>query len=318
MIDFQKYFELMDEFSVGLDRKKMVFLSKKLSENYRKNLSTKKIFSEQESALAYFFTRFLATYTVAKNILVKLVSEHSIACQSVLDLGAGLGSFSLAAGDVFSQELQLTLVEENNAMLSLSKKIFSHLKKDALWIESTYVNPLDVKPLDIAVFCYTLTELEEKDVYQALDNSIELFNRAVIIVEPGTLHGYRRILKIREYLLSKGLYLLMPCPHQKACPLLSPDWCHFSARLPRHPVHKYLKQAQLGYEDEKFSYLIFSKKPSQTTSARVLMPPRKSSGFISLKLCQKNGTAQEKNITKKEKDFFKKSKKLSWGDCLDM
>ena len=69
----------------------------------------------------------------------------------------------------------------------------------------------------------------------------------------------------RDILLREGAFLLAPCPHSGPCPLQSPDRCHFSCRVSRSRLHRMLKGGEAPYEDEKFTYLIFSRTPGTPT-----------------------------------------------------
>ena len=80
-------------------------------------------------------------------------------------------------------------------------------------------------------------------------------------------------------------------------------------------VHKFVKDADVPYEDEKFSYIAISREKIDNSGARILRHPNISSGFIKVKLCN-NGNIEEKTITKKEKDLFKRVKKLKCGDLI--
>jgi ribosomal protein RSM22 (predicted rRNA methylase) len=134
-------------------------------------------------------------------------------------------------------------------------------------------------------------------------------------VEPGTPSGYAKLMKIREILKDLGGFLWAPCPHSLPCPLLKGDWCHFSVRVSRTSLHRQLKSADLGYEDEKFSYLIFGKEPIAAFQARVIRRPAKHSGFVELMTCQKDGIKKEV-YSKKDKEIYKQRKKLEWGDSF--
>jgi ribosomal protein RSM22 (predicted rRNA methylase) len=73
----------------------------------------------------------------------------------------------------------------------------------------------------------------------------------------------------------------------------------------------------LNYEDEKFSYLIFSKEPKvQSFSSRLLRHPQIFKGHLKLSLCQQNGQIKEQVVSKKDNNFYKLSRKLDWGDCF--
>ena len=135
----------------------------------------------------------------------------------------------------------------------------------------------------------------------------------LILLEPGTPKGFHFIQKAREKLIEIGAFLLAPCPHAQNCPITKNDWCHFSVRLPRSSLHRQLKGGSLSYEDEKFSYLIFSRTPISASSSRVVRHPFKGSGFIKLQLCTETGL-REKTISRKDKELYSSAKKIQWGD----
>ena len=83
----------------------------------------------------------------------------------------------------------------------------------------------------------------------------------LLIVEPGTPAGYRRIIALREQLIASGAHVAAPCPHDGKCPLTAPDWCHFTQRLPRSRAHRQIKGAELPFEDEKFIYVALTRAP---------------------------------------------------------
>ena len=109
--------------------------------------------------------------------------------------------------------------------------------------------------------------------------------------------------------------IIAPCTCQTECSLPVDDWCHSIVRVERSKVHKFVKDADVPYEDEKFSYIAISREKINNSGARILRHPNISSGFIKVKLCN-NGSIEEKTITKKEKDLFKKVKKLKCGDLI--
>jgi ribosomal protein RSM22 (predicted rRNA methylase) len=135
-------------------------------------------------------------------------------------------------------------------------------------------------------------------------------------VEPGTPAGYRRILDTRDLLLRQGAQMVAPCPHGFACPLLAPDWCHFSRRVSRSRMHLQAKDAEVPWEDEKFSYLAVSRHSGAAPEARVIAPPRAGSGKVDLKLCQTGGKAENVLITRRQGERYRRAKRLGWGDAL--
>ena len=97
------------------------------------------------------------------------------------------------------------------------------------------------------------------------------------------------------------------------CPIKKGDWCHFSTRVSRSKLHKALKEGDSPFEDEKYAYIVFSKKEVNRCSARITRHPLIYNGYLSLTVCDQNGIENIK-ITKKEKERYKKARKASAGD----
>ena len=111
----------------------------------------------------------------------------------------------------------------------------------------------------------------------------------LVVVEPGTPAGYARVVALREQLVAAGAHVLAPCPHDRHCPLVSPDWCHFPQRLARSRAHKQVKGADVPFEDERFSYIVLSRTPSAAPASRVLAQPAIGKAEITAKLCTIDG-----------------------------
>ena len=92
------------------------------------------------------------------------------------------------------------------------------------------------------------------------------------------------------------------------------DWCHFSQRVERTSQHRQLKGGALGYEDEKFSYLIAAKNAAPSTGARIVRHPGKHSGHVKLALCTAQGQIENRTITRSSKEAYKRARKAEWGD----
>jgi ribosomal protein RSM22 (predicted rRNA methylase) len=282
-----------------------------LSDTYRKRGTSHSIFKHEAQSLSYLVTRLPATYAAVAQVLTRV----DIPCKHWLDLGAGPGTASLAAIHSLPNIEKITLIEQNAEAIALGKHlgtlypIFQH----AEWIHRSLPCPLP--EADVAILSYSLGELESPaKVIEDWWNSNISF---LIIIEPGTPIGFHKIEKIRQRLISLGAHLLAPCPHSLACPMKSNDWCHFSVRIERSRLHRYLKEGELGYEDEKYSYLVAGRKSGGTAQhARVLRHPQKHSGFVRLSLCDLDGQSKEKIVTKKDRQLYRKARDIQCGDLF--
>jgi ribosomal protein RSM22 (predicted rRNA methylase) len=92
------------------------------------------------------------------------------------------------------------------------------------------------------------------------------------------------------------------------------DWCHFSQRLERTSQHRQLKGGALGYEDEKFSYVIAARQSVAAEGARIVRHPGRHSGHIQLALCTPAGRIETETVTRSHKQAFRLARKAEWGD----
>ncbi len=113
-----------------------------------------------------------------------------------------------------------------------------------------------------------------------------------------------------------GYNIIAPCTsNEEKCKLNENDWCHAVVRVARNKVHKYIKEATVPYEDEKFTYIAISKKDYGREKARILRKPIVQNGKIILKLCQ-DGKIVDMIVTKKDKEMYKYAKKKECGDYM--
>jgi ribosomal protein RSM22 (predicted rRNA methylase) len=141
---------------------------------------------------------------------------------------------------------------------------------------------------------------------------------ALVVVEPGTPDGYRRVLAARDLLISVGGFVVAPCPHSLACPLAESagDWCHFAVRVARSRAHRVAKDAQLGHEDEKFAYVAVARRPVDPGPPRVLRHPVMRPGHVLLDLCTHDGRRSE-TVAKSRGAAYRAARKASWGEGFD-
>ncbi len=283
---------------------------------------------------------------------------------TLLDFGAGTGSVGWAVATELPSVAAMTLLEQSASAIAIGQAILAAAQDielpAATWrtwrlpvgprgvgksgeppglgqsgaelpLETDELpvgDPLaaDVPTADLATISYVLGELT--DVQQAAILALAIRAApAVLLIEPGTPAGHRRILAARDRLLAAGYRLAAPCPHPGACPLaVAGDWCHFAARLPRSAMHRQVKGAELGYEDEKFSY-VAAVQPDVSgpggppdpmpPAGRIVRRPQQRKGLVTLELCRRDGSAARQLVGRSTAEAYRAARKSSWGDRWD-
>ena len=287
-----------------------------MSDTYRAGGGSAAITSEAD-ALAYALARMPATYAAVAAALNALAAQRpDFAPDNLLDCGAGPGTASFAAAQAFTSLRTITLIDSNPALRALAMPL---LAETLPLLASDYVlrdAPVGVAAADAAdlvIASYVVNELPEPARVRLVEALWAKTRDTLLIVEPGTPDGYARIIALRARLIAQGAYVLAPCPHENACPLSPPDWCHFVQRLPRSRAHIALKQAERPFEDEKFSYVALSRVPPTTRRARVLAQPHVGKVEVAAKLCTPAGLVAAR-IARRDKAAYAQAKRWSWGD----
>jgi len=264
---------------------------------------------------AYLATRMPATFAVLRTVFDQL-RGLSPEVKSMLDLGSGPGTALWAAAEAFDRLEIATLCDSDPDMLRIGRNLVSGGTglpfAAARWV-ATDLRNTSLDPHDLVVCSYSLGELGAQAASVVAQRAWDSARKALIVIEPGTVKGFSLIRQLRGKLIASGAHLAAPCPHEDECPIGDGDWCHFAARVERTSLHRYLKTAEKGHEDEKFSYLIALKTPAPRAFARVLRHPRHHSGYIRLKLCGAGGI-EDLTVTRSRKDLWRKARKIGWGD----
>jgi ribosomal protein RSM22 (predicted rRNA methylase) len=225
--------------------------------------------------------------------------------RSLLDVGAGPGVATWAAVAVWPSLEDLILVEAEPEMVAAGRELLP----DVPWVEG------DVSaargPADLVLASYVLGELRQPAAARLWAQAAD----TVVFVEPGTPAGYRRILDARAAVLEAGGFTVAPCPHDLPCPLPPDDWCHFAARLPRSKLHRRAKSADLGWEDEKYSYAVLSRQPVAKAAARIIRQPQIRSGHVNLVTSEPDGI-HERTVSRKQGLLYKQARSAGWGDAI--
>ena len=290
-----------------------------LSEHYRSQRAANSTFMATAAhRLAYAAVRIPATFAAARSVftaLRQLLLDSPPT--SLLDLGAGPGTAAWAALDVFKAVQQITLVEQDAEWIRIGKSLARRgenaVLEQADWLHADLRAATSFPAHDLVVSSYALGEIDAKISREILQAAWAATRTAIVIIEPGTMRGFERIRELRDALIALGGHVIAPCPHQFECPIPTNDWCHFSQRLERSSRHRRIKIGTLGYEDEKFSYIVASKSLLTPVSARVIRHPLRHSGHTRIPLCTGDGL-QTLTVTRRDKANWQRARKIEWGD----
>lgn len=301
----------------GVSQSELAKAAKALSIRYRegKDSASKTPFLLTKlDRLAYVAVRMKATYQAIVSVFYEL-ADNSSKPESLLDLGAGAGAGLWAFCEVFDGPNQATLVELDEQFMKLGEALSKDLGlKNSVWFQQNLCQAKSFPSHDVVLMSYSLGELSAAHQKSVLLNAWNAAQHALVVIEPGTKRGFATIIEARTTLLAQGGHLLAPCPHEVSCPMVGTrDWCHFKARLNRSSTHRYLKSAELGFEDENYSYMIFTKVPSTKAESRVVGQPEHHTGHVCLRLCQGDGI-KKIIYSKKQGELYRKAKKVRLGD----
>ena len=271
-----------------------------MSEAYRDGRPT--VVTSEREAVAYAAYRMPATFaaTVAALRAVR-GALPGLVPTTLVDVGAGPGTAMWAACDVFPSIESAVLVESNAHMRKVCDRLASGL--DVTWADTTSADA------DLVVASYSVGE-DTLDIEELWKRAVD----ALVVVEPGTPRGFASVIDARTKLLEHGGHVVAPCPHDDPCPMRTPAWCHFAVRLPRSATHRSVKDAELPYEDEKYSYVAVTRRDVLDRAPRVIDHPHYRKHRVSLSLCSPDGL--RKREVPRSDEGYRAARRVAWGDAF--
>ena len=275
--------------------------------------------------IAYLVTRMPAIFQVNQLLDAQLAELcPGIEIRSVLDLGCGPGTATLAAHQIFGPlqggTLQAgTLIDRDPEWLDVSRRLIAaadeQLAASSRFVTSDLRRFDNQYEQDLVIISYALGEMAPAPAKALVEQAWALTRRALLIVEPGMPRGFAAIVAAREALIAAQASIVAPCTHAGRCPLVDADWCHFDTRVERTRRHQRVKAGTLPYEIEKFSYVIAARHRAAlpARAARIIRHPLKRSGHVILDLCTAEGATQRVVVSRRDKESYRKARTAKWG-----
>ena len=290
--------------------------AKIISDRYRNNRDLgKKLLTKETEAVSYAISRMPATYAAVSAVLEQTLENYNEDIKNALDIGAGTGAAAWAINEKTAVN-DIKCLEREECMISIGKKLMENTNlMDIKWDKFDILEDDIKETADLVITSYMINELPKEERNRAIKKIWDSTDKLLIIIEPGTPAGFENILEIRKELLNDGGYIVAPCCCIGKCPISKDDWCAFYTRISRSSIHRQAKNGVLGYEDEKFSYIVFSKIQVKNNGERILRHPQINSGYVKVKVCTANGI-EEKIYSKKDKEIYKKVRKMGAGQKI--
>lgn len=271
-------------------------------------------------AAAYAVYRMPATYAAVHSGLSRLAARiPHFQPHTHLDVGGGTGAAVWAAAGLWPSLESSVALEQSEQVIALGRRLaavaHAPVVRAARWERFTIGTSPALPAADLVTMSYVLGELPEA-LRTAVVPTMARKASAVALFEPGTPAGYDRIIAARRQLLGLGMTIVVPCPHDLACPIApGEDWCHFTARVNRTSLHRQVKAGTLGHEDEKFSYVAAVWGDPAHAEHRIVRHPVRRKGLVVLPLCTGDGKLADRIVSRRHGDVYRDARDAEWGDA---
>jgi hypothetical protein len=202
---------------------------------------------------AFYLSTNLAKFQAALSWL-PLEFINLLKSASVIDVGAGPGTFSLAFRQWLKGPIKRVIqLETSRTMAREAQGLWEGMypgEEISFWDRAREVVTGPV----VMIFGHSANEMGPEKVM----NYINFFRPDhVLFFEPGTKDFFPQMLKIREQLLVQEFSIIYPCPEASSCPLSGShkDWCHQFLQVRHDPEVERL--TQLAHKDRRLLPIIF-------------------------------------------------------------
>ncbi|MFN4895844.1 MAG: small ribosomal subunit Rsm22 family protein [Pseudomonadota bacterium] len=248
----------------------------------------------------------------------------------VLDLGSGPGTVGLALLAALNVPISLTCIERSSPMRTVAHKLLSSFPAKQPLVEleiSETLNGISPSSFDIVLAANVFAELANDIADSSLDTLAKALRPSghLILLEPGQPHHTRRLMALRDKIITNHSHLtpIYPCLRSGPCPMLqasSSDWCHGTLEWQQPPLHRQLDRL-LGFNKHriKFACFIFQEGAPLGQGVRVLTPPEKTRAGVEALLCgaQKYGIGRiPKRLRSANTKAFEKAKVFDHLVCV--
>lgn len=335
MLSYRKYYTMLylpyqlesaiEAALQGIPASKWKSVAKTLSERYRTQRSGKESslargFDEAPGYAAMILPAAYAQLSGAMAAIKARVPDWQPV--SMLDIGSGPGTALWAATEHWPSLQKLTAWERESAFIDLGRRLAKASERPTL-LQTSWQKviigsklPGQIEQYDLVVFGHVLNELPEAARKEIVTLAWQQCSGVLLIVEPGTSSAFPIVKAMREYLLTLDAQTLVPCAHNKPCPLVN-DWCHFPQRLERPSFQRQAKAASAGWEESKFSYAAMSRFPADTAIwGRLIHQPHKTKKDVHLTVSSTDGIV-DLAFPKSQREAFRHATDYRWGDAIE-
>ena len=277
--------------------------------------------------LAYLSLRFPATYAQITSALLQ-VQERIPNWQpkTMLDLGCGPATGIHAAKSVWPTIARATAIDQESYFLTLGKELMhgSKLNLEVNWIQqsvSRWSETADDETYDLVIVSSVINELSGDTKNKLLDVLTRMKVGVVILLEPGTQHGFEIIQSCAER-VAQDRKLIAPFIDNTFIKSES-YWIHFSQRFTRPEFQRRVRQAMRegdekasDWEDSKYCYVAFGSVTVEHMPYAVTIGSiERYHGYLIVPLLTAKGIEKVK-VMKRHKDQYRFGKNLAWGETI--
>jgi len=306
----------------GVPRKGLAERTAATSAAYRAGGTSAAAIRGPQDALAYALARLPATYAACAAVFAEARRlAPGFSPRRLTDAGAGPAGGSWAALAAWPGIEAAAWLDASAPFLDLARRLAAEGPPALKAAQATRLDLTAGAPVpraDLVMASYALAEIAPPAQAPLVRALWDACDGVLALVEPGTPAGFGRLRDAREALIGAGAVILAPCPHQGPCPIVAPDWCHFSVRLPRSRDHRLAKGAEVPFEDERFAYLLAVRPgiAASPVAARILAPPRAAKPGIEFKVCGPQGL-ETRFVPRRDKPAHARARRLGWGDPFE-
>ena len=277
--------------------------------------------------LAYLSLRFPATYAQITSALLQ-VQERIPNWQpkTMLDLGCGPATGIHAAKSVWPTITRATAIDQESFFLTLGKELMHGAKLDieVNWIQqsvSRWSETANDETYDLVIVSSVINELSGETKNKLLDVLTRMKVGVVILLEPGTQHGFEIIQSCAERVARDSTLI---APYINNTFIKSENyWIHFSQRFTRPEFQRKVRQAMRegdekasDWEDSKYCHVAFGDVVAERMPYAVTIGSiERYHGYLIVPLLTAKGIEKVK-VMKRHKEQYRFGKNLAWGETI--